>query len=145
MKNRAFTLLECLIYLAIFSVFVTNTVVVLGDLRHELAQQQIDFARLGDRHFLFQKIEYLLNTADTVIVVDTHTLQIIRDSVTTELVLQNNQFFLRYIDRLSESISPSYLVVDDVAFSVTTNTPYTHVLVEYRVDGKLVRHSWYGE
>ncbi len=144
MKNHGFTLLECLIYLAIFSVFVTSTVVVLGDLRHELAQRHIDFDKLEDRRFLFQKIEYFLNTADTITVFDAHTLQMLHGSVATELVLQDNQFFLRYIDRPPEAINPAHMMVADVLFTATSSS-YTHVSVRYRVDGRLVQHHWYGE
>lgn len=142
MKQSGFTLLECLLYLAIFSVFMSGLIVILGNQKLRLAERERDFIQLGDEQFMFEKVEWLLNSSELVSVVDGQ-LQLERSSESLQLTLLNEQLFIQSTVRPPEAISPSYLRVENFSVEENTLSSDRHIRVTYTVDGIKTTHTLY--
>ncbi len=143
MKHFGFTLIECLIYLAIFGVFMSGLIVVLGNLNYRLVERERDFIALRDQQFIFDKIEWLLNTANTVSVVDSSTLELDYGSETLRLVLTDGQLFILSLHRGPELISPAYMAIEDFTATEETVDSDKQVGVSYTIDNKTISHHVY--
>ncbi|MFN3693035.1 MAG: type II secretion system protein [Candidatus Paceibacteria bacterium] len=143
MKHFGFTLIECLIYLAIFGVFMSGLIVVLGNLNYRLVERERDFIALRDQQFIFDKIEWLLNTANTVSVVDSSTLELDYGSETLRLVLTDGQLFILSLHRGPELISPAYMAIEDFTATEETVDSDKQVGVSYIIDNKTISHHVY--
>ena len=115
MKHFGFTLIECLIYLAIFGVFMSGLVVVLGNLNYRLVERERDFITLRDQQFIFDKVEWLLNTTDAITVIDISTLE----------------------------LSPAYMAIEDLIVIEETTGSDRHVMVSYTIDNKTIPQHIY--
>lgn len=143
MKHFGFTLIECLIYLAIFGVFMSGLIVVLGNLNYRLVERERDFIALRDQQFIFDKIEWLLNTANTVSVVDSSTLELDYGSETLRLVLTDGRLFILSLHRGPELISPAYMAIEDFTATEETVDSDKRVGVSYTIDNKTISHHVY--
>jgi prepilin-type N-terminal cleavage/methylation domain-containing protein len=143
MKHFGFTLIECLIYLAIFGVFMSGLIVVLGNLNYRLVERERDFIVLRDQQFIFDKIEWLLNTADAVTVIDVSTLELQQGAETIQLVQTNGQLFVLSTNREPEGISPTYMTIEDFTVTEETVGSDRHVTFLYTIDNKTISHHIY--
>ncbi len=143
MKHFGFTLMECLIYLAIFGVFISGLIVVLGNLNYRIVERERDFIALRDEQSIFDKIEWLLSTANAVSVVDSSTLELDHGSETLRLVLTSGQLFVLSTNRGPEPISPSYMAIKDFAVIEETIGSDRHVMVSYTIGNKTIPHHIY--
>ncbi len=143
MKHLGFTLIECLIYLAIFGVFMSGLIVVLGNINYRLIERERDFIALRDQQFIFDKVEWLLNTADTVSIVDPSTLELLHESETLQLVLTSGRLYILSMNRVPESISPAYVAIEDLILTEETIGSDKHVVVSYTIDDKTISHHIY--
>ncbi len=143
MKHFGFTLIECLIYLAIFGVFMSGLVVVLGNLNYRLVERERDFITLRDQQFIFEKVEWLLNTANTISVVDPSTLELLHESETLQLVLTSGRLYILSTNRAPEPISPAYMAIEDLIVIEETTGSDRHVMVSYTIDNKTIPQHIY--
>ncbi len=143
MKHSGFTLIESLIYLAIFGVFMTGLIVVLGNLNYRLVERERDFVELRDQQFTFDKVEWLLNVADTVTVVDMSTLELQLESGTLQLVHTSGRLYILSTSRAPEPISPTYITIEDFTVTEETLSSNRHVTVSYTIDNKTISHHIY--
>jgi prepilin-type N-terminal cleavage/methylation domain-containing protein len=143
MKHSGFTLIECLIHLAIFGVFMTGLIVVLGNLNYRLVERERDFVELRDQQFIFDKVEWLLNVADTVTVVDMSTLELQLESETLQLVHTSGRLYILSTGRAPEPISPTYITIEDFTVTEETLSSNRHVTVSYTIDNKTISHHIY--
>jgi prepilin-type N-terminal cleavage/methylation domain-containing protein len=143
MKHSGFTLIECLIHLAIFSVFISGLIVVLGNLNYRLVERERDFIVLRDEQFIFDKVEWLLSTANTITVINTSTLELQLESELLRLVLTDGQLFVLSTTRAPEPISPSYMAIKDFMVTEETIGSDRHVTVSYTIGNKTISHHTY--
>ncbi len=143
MKHFGFTLIECLIYLAIFGVFMSGLIVVLSNLNYRLVERERDFIALRDQQFIFDKVEWLLNTTDAITVIDISTLELSHGSETLQVVLTGGQLFILSLNRAPEPISPAYMAVEDFIVTEETIGSDKHVVVSYTIDDKTISHHIY--
>ncbi len=143
MNRSGFTLIECLIYLAIFGVFMSGLVVTLGNLNYRLVERERDFIALRDQQFIYDKIEWLLNTADVVTVVDISTLELQQGSEALQLVLTDGQLFIQSLTQEPEPISTTYMTIEDFAATEETVGSDRRVMVSYTIKDKTVLHHIY--
>jgi prepilin-type N-terminal cleavage/methylation domain-containing protein len=143
MRQFGFTLIECLLYLAIFSVFMTGLVVALGHLNYRLLERERDFTMLRDQQFLFDKIEWFLNTASTITVTSGSVLEIQQETETFQLRLMDERLFVMSESHVPEPLSPTYLKVNDFAVSEEIVGTSRQVTVTYVAEGKTISHHVY--
>ncbi len=143
MKHSGFTLIESLIYLAIFGVFMTGLIVVLGNLNYRLVERERDFVELRDQQFTFDKVEWLLSVADTVTVVDMSTLELQLESETLQLVHTSGRLYILSTSRAPEPVSPTYITIEDFTVTEETLSSNRHVTVSYTIDNKTISHHIY--
>lgn len=143
MKHFGFTLIECLIYLAIFGVFMSGLIVVLGNLNYRLVERERDFIALRDQQFIFDKVEWLLNAANTISVVDPSTLELLHESETLQLVLTSGRLYILSTNRAPEPISSAYMAIEDFAATEETAGSDKRVIVSYTMKDKTVLHHIY--
>lgn len=143
MNRSGFTLIECLIYLAIFGVFMSGLVVTLGNLNYRLVERERDFIALRDQQFIYDKIEWLLNTADVVTVLDMSSLELQLESEALQLVSTSGRLFILSTSRAPESISPAYMTIENCIVTEETIGSDRHITVSYTVNNKTASHHIY--
>ncbi|MFM2340213.1 MAG: hypothetical protein RLZZ360_849 [Candidatus Parcubacteria bacterium] len=143
MKAHGFTLIECLLYLMIFSVFVTSLVVLLSNQAYHMRLYEQDFITLRDRQFVFDKIEWLLQTADSVVVIDSATLEVSIAGESLQLVSNNERLFLLSLHRAPEPISPTRLTVGSWQVREEYLGVDRRIVINYRIQGESVTQVVY--
>jgi prepilin-type N-terminal cleavage/methylation domain-containing protein len=141
MNTQGFTLLETLIYIALFSVLMTGTLVTVYELLLSSEHNKLALAIQEEGTFLQRKINWALSGATTVTVSNAETLIITRPDLNSEspLVLRfgGGRVYLKRGGEDEAVLIGEAFVLSDV--SITTIPAVglipTQVRVGYKING----------
>lgn len=143
MKNNGFTLLETIMYCALFSILMSGTIVAVYALMSSSSQTKIDTGTIAEASFINQKLTWLFTSATNVTQISSSSLQVERpdlgaDSPVTITVQANNLFITR------QSSQPQPLTglpfnITDTTLEISTST----VSISYSLNGIMFRYQGY--
>lgn len=144
--QRGFTLLEVVVYLALFGVLMTGVIRTVYELLETSRETAVALAIQNDGSFVLQKIAWALGDVETIAIIDTTTLEIVRsDDVANPLrfSVEDGRFYLK---RGSEEKSPLTNLkhnVYNVSFVLTHPTPESNYLkVSFLIDDAPFSLAW---
>lgn len=134
MKNDGFTLLEVIIYCALFSVLMTSSIVTLYALISSSEKTTRDTTVIAEVTFINQKLDWLLYSATAVSASNVATLQISRpdlgsDSPITFSEFNSGLYLARQGDVPTRLTGPQFLIS-----STTVNVEGNRVQIDYRIN-----------
>ena len=120
MKTNGFTLLETIIYCALFSVLMSGALVTV----YALVSSADDITKkmniVSEATFINQKLSWAVANAASLEIIGTTTLKIIRTDLGSDsplvFTMQNNQLYLARGTALPEIISTRPQLITDVTF-----------------------------
>ena len=140
MNIRGFTLLETLIYIALFGVLMTGTLVTVYELLLSFEHNSRAIAIQEEGIFLQRKINWALVGATTVSIPNASTLIITRPDLFTQSPLtvrvNGGKAYLKREDSNETVLTGEGFLVTDVhitTISAQSNTP-THVRITYTIN-----------
>ena len=142
MKNRGFTLLEVVLYLALFSMLMTGALQTVYVVLETTKSNQTDIAILTERTFLNQKFSWALLQATSVTLVSSTTVSMARPDLGSDSPLtfsvSNGSWFLKRGTADPTKISTRELVVSDAAVTLVSIGGGTtlSLRIQYRLSGE---------
>jgi type II secretory pathway pseudopilin PulG len=117
MKHSGFTLLETIIYCALFSILMTSAIVAVNALISSNSDTKTATSIVAEATFINQKLAWLFSGVSSVAQISTSTLQVVRsdlgtDSPLTINVLDNNIFITRNNSQAKPLTGLPFLITD---------------------------------
>lgn len=122
MKTLGFTLLETIIYIALFGVLMSGALVTVYSLLGSVASNQKFEAAYSEGLFVNQKMARLLSEATDLVVIDRSTLKIIRLDSSVFLFASSSQWWLTTSRGSTLPLSSAGVHVSDVLLDVSQAT-----------------------
>ncbi len=137
MKKTGFTLLETMIYIALFAVLMSGALVTVYALLGSVADNQTFESAYTEGLFVYQKLTWALSDAAAVVVVDSVTLKVVHEHHSLLFTASSSQWWLTKDLGPTRPVSSPEFPVSDVQLMVSVATPDlpAHVQVRYRIDG----------
>ncbi len=136
MKNKGFTLLETIIYLALFSVLMSGALVTVYTLLQSGTQNLGGASIQSEGLFVNRKLTWALSGATAVTVPDSHTLIVTRPDLGAQSPLTITAFDEVFtIQRGTGSRVPfsnTYMVVANIDITLTPAQPNTPASIHIR-------------
>jgi prepilin-type N-terminal cleavage/methylation domain-containing protein len=135
MKKLGFTLLETMIYIALFGVLMSGALVTVYALLGSVASNQQFEAAYSEGLFINQKIAWLLSDAVDVAVVASGTLKIIRPDSTVFLTASSSEWWLTTQGGSALPVSSPEFTVSEVHLEVSGGVSQKplQIQVQYRI------------
>lgn len=126
MRNNGFTLLETIIYCALFSVLMTSALVTVYALVSSSDKTKKATALVAEVNFLEQKFDWIFMGVTAVSVVGSTTVEIVRPDLGSDsplqLVAKNNTLYLKRASSNEKPLTLSPFFVQHVQFTVSSST-----------------------
>lgn len=143
MKQSGFTLLETIIYCALFSVLMTSALITVYALMNSNEVTHEQTKRIAEASFIQQKLEWVFSNATDVTIINAETIEIIRADLQTQnpLLLEftnNNLYF-------SRGTSDGYILVNPKFQTTLISMQYINskVTIVYRLNSTMFRFETY--
>ena len=98
MKNSGFTLLETVIYCALFSMLMTSSIVTIYALIDSTNSTKDQTNIISEAAYINQKLSWVFSNATNITLINTFTIKVIRSDLSTQSPLQilfeNNNLYL---------------------------------------------------
>ncbi len=135
MKNSGFTLLETIIYLALFSVLMSGAVMAVYQLLSSIDKDERTLKVLTESNFINQKLDWALSGKSVIEIIDTNTLKITRldDPLISPLTFNfyDAQLYLSRNGGVPLLLTNNTLKISDVTVSYLNG----HLQYNYKVNG----------
>lgn len=134
MKKRGFTLLEVIIYCALFSILLTSSVVSLYALMSSSEKTTKDTKVIAEAVFINQKLDWLLFSATDVIQINNTTLQISRPDLgsSSPIIFSeiNNSLYIARGAGVPERLTGTQFFIS----STTITVEGKYVQIDYKIN-----------
>ncbi len=137
MKNNGFTLIETIIYIALFGVLMSGALVTIYALLGSVESNQRFEAAYSEGLFINKKIAWELSFATDVVVMASGTLSIIRPDGVVSLMASSSRWWLQVGGGTALPVSSPEYIVSNVLFTsaIPTLDIPTRVSVQYQIKG----------
>lgn len=139
MKNKGFTLLETIIYCAIFSVLMTSALVTVYSLMSSSVNTKQATAIIAEATFIQQKLDWIFLGATAVTMIDSVTLEVVRPDLSSnsplQLEVENDTLYLKRGGADRQLLTQIPFIVENVIFIVSTST----VVIKYDINNQSFR------
>jgi prepilin-type N-terminal cleavage/methylation domain-containing protein len=149
MKNyrahKGFTLVEVLIYIALFGILMSGAVVAAYQLLDSGSRQDLSFAAQQDGTFINRKLAWALGPANSVSVLDGNKLTIYRNDFTLVFDGSGERMMFKRGSADSVPLTPEGLVVANTLFESIppANGLPPAVRASYTIGGKQFTYAMY--
>jgi prepilin-type N-terminal cleavage/methylation domain-containing protein len=129
--QRGFTLLEVVIYLALFTVLMTGVLRTVYEIMETTHEADVSLQIQNDGNFVLQKMAWALNDVKIINVIGTSTLEIVRNDDSEHPLnfsLDHGRFYLARGNDAATPLTSAQNTVHDVSLELTHPTPETNYL-----------------
>ncbi len=143
MKNKGFTLLETIMYCALFAILMSGAIVAVYALMGSSAETKQDTSIIAEAAFINQKLSWLLSGDFGVTQLSASSLLVVRpdlgaDSPVT-ISVEDNNFFITRHSKQPQSLTGLPFKITDTILEVSTST----VSISYRINGTMFKYQNY--
>lgn len=143
MKNKGFTLLETIMYCALFAVLMSGAIVAVYALMGSSAQTKLDTSIIAEAAFINQKLSWLFSGDFGVTQLSTSSLLVVRadlgvDSPVTISVEDANFIITRHSQQPQPLTGLPFKITDSILEAGTST-----VSISYRINGIMFNYQNY--
>jgi type II secretory pathway pseudopilin PulG len=143
MKKQGFTLLETIIYCALFSILMTSAIGTVFALMDSTTRTKNAISIIAEANFVNQKLTWLFNGTVIVTIIDAHTIRITRadlgaDNPVTLQASSSNLFLTRGSSQPKPLTGSPFIITN---FSIDYDSP--DLIINYAINGNTFRFESY--